>query len=134
LVLPIDMIGRTVIFAGLMIALGVVAFFGTGAHAYTALIPAGFGVLALVCAGVAHRWPRARKHAIHVAMLLALVGFAGTVKGVYETGLYLGGEPVKMPRAAESKAVMCLWCGVFLVTGIRSFVAARRAVAGGDVV
>ena len=58
--------------------LGLAGFYGTGATHYTALIPAGFGALFLVLGLLALK-ASLRKHAMHVAAMLGLLGCAFTL-------------------------------------------------------
>ena len=68
----------TVAFGAALILLGVGAFVLTGATMdhITALIPAFFG-LPLGLLGIVARKDHLRKHAMHAAVLLGLVGFVG---------------------------------------------------------
>jgi hypothetical protein len=63
---------------GLLLAvIGIGSYVGTGRTSVTALIPAFFGAAFLLLAYVARNEP-ARKHAMHAALVVALVGIAGT--------------------------------------------------------
>ena len=57
--------------------IGIGSYVETGRTSVTALIPAFFGAAFLLLAYVA-RNEAARKHAMHVALVVALVGIAGT--------------------------------------------------------
>ena len=117
--------GLTIVFGALLIALGVAGYFITGAQSWTALIPAIPGVLFLLLGIVAQR-PGARKHAMHAAAGLALLGAAGTIPGLVKFFRMLGGATVERPAAVRSQAIMCVLCVVFVILCVRSFVAARR--------
>jgi hypothetical protein len=119
----------TIVFAALLILLGIVGFVATGSQHYTALIPAALGILLFVCAAVAEFRPPMRMHAMHAAMTLALIGLLGTLNGIYHVAQMLAGQPVALPAAAEAKATMCVLCAVYLALGIRSFIKVRRARA-----
>ena len=108
------------------IALGVGGYFGTGRESWTALIPAGFGLPLLILGFVALQDAR-RKHAMHAAVALGVLGFGGTVGGLYT--LLTGGE-VERPVAVAVKATMALLCLVYVVLCVGSFITARRAGAG----
>lgn len=126
--------GITIVFGVVLIALGLAGYFMTGRQSPTALIPAFAGILFLILGVVAQK-PGARKHAMHAAAGLALLGFLGTVMGLVKFVRMLGGAEVERPAAVRSQAVMAVLCLVFLIMCIRSFVAARRArSAGFDVV
>ena len=72
---------------------------------------------------------------MHVALVLALLGFAGTVPGVIKLVKQAGGAELERPEAALAQGIVAVLCLVFLVIGIRSFVVARiaqrRAAADG---
>lgn len=108
-----------------LVAVGVAGYVMTDMASPTALIPAAIGVLLLGLAA----WGRqesARKHAMHGAMVLALVGIAGTARGLMQLPAHLAGEPVARPAAVASQSITALVLLVLLVAGIRSFIAARR--------
>src|SRR4029453_1849304 len=67
------MTGTTRTFGLLLIALGVIGYLGTGRTSMTALIPAYFGAAFLVCSIIA-RQESARKHAMHAAVAIGLLG------------------------------------------------------------
>ena len=89
----------------------------------TALIPAAFGVVALILGLVAMKGGPARKHAMHGAAMLSLIGFVipmGRLIGSIAKGTL---DLTKLgPQANLTMAVLSL---VFLVLCIRSFIAAR---------
>ena len=68
----------TIIFGPLLILLGAGGYFGTGQTSVTALIPAFFGVPFLLLGLVALK-DGLRKHAMHAASLLALLGVIGAL-------------------------------------------------------
>jgi hypothetical protein len=111
--------------AVLLVIVGVGGYVLTGAASPTALIPAGLGAVLLLLAA----WGRqegARKLAMHGAMLIALVGIAGTVRGLMQLPTLLAGGEVARPAAVYAQSLTALVLVVLLVSGIRSFVAARR--------
>lgn len=91
----------------------------------TALIPLGFGVALGVC-GLVARNEKLRKHAMHAAAAVALLGFVPSVPGLLGIPALLAGEATR-PAAVVLRSAMALLCLVFLVAAVRSFVAARRA-------
>ena len=118
---------RTTVALGiLLIILGLAAYLGTGRSSATALIPAFFGLPLLVLGLLGHK-DHLRKHAMHAAAGLALIGFLGTVSGLYEAFVLLGGGAVERPAAAVVQALMALMCAIFIALSIRSFVHARRS-------
>ena len=103
----------------ILVALGVVSYLATGRESVTALIPAFFGLPILVLGWLATlvTW---RRHAMHAAAGLALLGLFGSARGVPATITLLSGGTVE-------QTVMAVVCLVFLVLAVRSFVAARRS-------
>jgi hypothetical protein len=118
----------TLVFAALFIVLGLVGFISTGSQHYTALIPAGLGLL-LGIFGALSLSPDAgkRKLFMHINVTLGLLGFLGTVMGLIQWFQMLGGAVVKNPPATESKAIMALLCLIYVALCVRSFIAARKA-------
>lgn len=111
----------------LMILLGLVGYFGTGTSSFTALIPAAFGLLFVILGGAA-RNEGARKHAMHAAAALSLVGFLATAGSFAALPNALSGGPtLRGPEAVYSQAAFALLSGLLLVLCVRSFISARRA-------
>ncbi len=107
-------------------ALGFGGYFATGRTSPTALIPAAIGLLLLVCGWLARR-EALRRHAMHAAAVLALIGFLGPMRALPQLPALLAGQPLAHRAAVIDQMAMLVLCGVFLVLCIRSFVAARRA-------
>jgi uncharacterized membrane protein AbrB (regulator of aidB expression) len=108
-----------------LIILGLVAYVGTGMTHPTALIPTGFGVLYAIL-GILGGTESIRKHAMHAAAALSLVGF-----------VLVGGKiaySIKDFNIVETKGftqfLMAVFCLVHLALCINSFVQARIAQAG----
>lgn len=108
-----------------LIVLGVSGYVLTGAASLTALIPAAFG-LVIALAGVIARDERKRKHAMHAAVAVALLGFLGSLRGLMQIGDVLDGTAVR-PAAVVSQTIMALLTLGYIVIAVRSFVAARRS-------
>ena len=108
----------------ILAALGILSYVGTGRTSITALIPAFFGVVFVILAWVA-RNESVRKHVMHAAMVIALLGIGGTgarlVPGIAAGTLDLGRPAV---WAQIVMVVLLVW---YLVQGIQSFRAARLA-------
>ena len=123
------MASTTIVFGLLLIALGVGGYFATGRQSLTAMIPAIFGAL-FIMMGLMARNPRLRKHAMHAAAALALIGLLAVLRrGVIPLFAWAGGTRPERPEAVIASAIMAVLMLVFLVLCIRSFVAARRARA-----
>lgn len=111
----------------LLVVVGVVAYLVSDGASPTALIPA---VLGLVIGGLgllATREPL-RRHAIHGALVVALLGLLGTLPRVGGLGEVLAGE-AERPIAVIASTVTAAALLVYVVLGVRSFVAARRSPA-----
>jgi hypothetical protein len=118
----------TIIFSLFFIALGVAAFLATGSQAVTALIPAFFGAPLLIC-GLIARKEHLRKHAMHGAAMLGLLGVLGTAKSLFQISALLAGT-AERPVAVFVQLIMFLLSAVFLALCVRSFIAARKARSG----
>lgn len=107
-----------------LIVLGVAGYVLTGAASATALIPAAFGLL-IAIAGVIARDERKRKHAMHAAVAIALLGFLGSVPGLLKVGALFDGTAAR-PAAVVSQTIMAVLTLGYIVMAVRSFIAARR--------
>ncbi|MEM6775093.1 MAG: hypothetical protein AAF640_09610 [Pseudomonadota bacterium] len=113
----------TLCFAAGLIALGVGSWIAAGQSSITALIPAFFGA-GLAVAGLLAFRDRLRKHAMHLAATLALLGAIGAlVRGL---PALLSSDELRL--ATMSQLVMGVAMIVFLVLCVRSFIAARRTL------
>jgi hypothetical protein len=105
---------------GLILAvIGIVSYVGTGRTSMTALIPAFIGAVLLVLAYVA-RSEAARRHAMHVAMVVALLGILGSGQRL------IGATDFTRPATLAQLATVLLLAWL-LGKGIQSFREARRA-------
>ncbi len=115
----------TIIYAALLIILGVVGYFATGQTSVTAMIPAFFGVVVLIVGLIALKdnW---RKHAMHAAAVLGLLGIVGTFSGLTKIPALISGGDLERPQAVASQAIMALLSLAFVLLCIKSFMDARR--------
>jgi hypothetical protein len=120
------MVGITLAAGAALIATGVAGFVGTGMTHPTALIPAVFGVLIAVAGAVATRGGKVKMHAIHAALVVALLGFLGTAKAFFKVPALLAGT-VERPAATLAQTVTAVVCAAFVALAIRSFIQARNA-------
>jgi hypothetical protein len=90
----------------------------------TALIPAVLGLGLAVAGLVGLRGGPARRHAMHAAAAVALIGVLGSA-GQFIASPAAGSEHADIARTAG--LLNLALCGVFLVLAIWSFVQARRA-------
>lgn len=109
----------------ILIAAGIAAYLLTGATSVTALIPSAIGAGLLLLGIVGVRRPDLRRHAMHVAMVVAIVGLAGSFTGLLALPAMLSGGGGVRPSVAL-RAVMAVMLLVYLGVGIKSFVDARR--------
>ncbi len=108
-----------------LVAIGLGAFVRTGAHAPTALIPAVLGVL-IAISGLLSRNPRMRMHAMHAAVLFALLGALACIPALGQIGALIDGTAAR-PVAVTARLLTLGVCVAFVVSGVKSFVDARRA-------
>jgi hypothetical protein len=92
----------------------------------TALIPAAFGVLIIIFGYFSMAKENLRKHMMHGAMLVALLGFLGTVSGLIKLFSLLGGAELARPVAVVSQSITAILCLVLILLGVKSFIDARR--------
>ncbi len=115
-----------------LIVLGIGGYLGTDRASPTALIPAGFG-LPLVLLGLLAFKDGLRKHAMHAAAMLALIGFVvPAFMALPKLPTLLAGRPILRADGTDAstavmlQSIMALICVVFLGLCINSFIAARR--------
>jgi hypothetical protein len=108
----------------LLALLGLVAYALTGFASMTALIPAFFGVIFIVLA-LAARSESARKHAMHIAIAIALLGLFATLARVVPA---VADGAIRRP-AVIAQLLMAAILAAYVALGIKSFVDARRARA-----
>lgn len=115
----------SITFGIILIVLGLISYFGISSESITALIPAFLGIPLLILGwiGLSEKY---RKHSMHGAAVLMLIGFAGTVSGLIKFFRMIGGETFERPSAITIQAIMAVICLIFLVLAIKSFIDARR--------
>lgn len=117
----------TVLIGALLALLGVSSYAVTGASSFTALIPAVLGLLFVGLGLVARGSDAARRHAMHAAAAVALLGILGSLRAVPALFTFLSGGSVERPVAVFAQGLTILLCAVLLILAVRSFIAARRA-------
>ena len=115
----------TIVFGVLLAALGGGLYYYSPTRSPTALIPAYFGI-ALIFLGTIALSDRIRKHAMHVAALVGLVGFAIPAYRVIKTYVEQGSD-FEFNLAIGGQVAMSALCLVFLGLCIKSFIDARSA-------
>jgi hypothetical protein len=116
--------GTSILFGRLLILLGILGY-GYGLYAgtasVTALIPAFFGVVIMLLGHLAQAKEGLRKHLMHAAVVVALLGFiAVAVRLVPRL------STTEMSVAVISQILMALLCLIFVILAIKSFMDARR--------
>jgi hypothetical protein len=126
------MIKTTMTIGVLLCGLGFVTYWywselGGDKQSPTALIPAGWGAVLLLLGFGSIAMPNMRKHFMHAAVALALLGLLASLPmglmGLIRKGAALG--PV-------AQLIMAGLCGAYVALGVRSFIAARRARLAGE--
>ena len=113
----------------LLSVLGLASYFGTGQESITALIPMFFGIVFIILGFVAKN-ENFRKHAMHGAAGLALLGALGSARGIPGVIDIIQGAEVARPLAIYAQTAMFLMCLVFIYKAVQSF---REARKNGDV-
>jgi uncharacterized membrane protein HdeD (DUF308 family) len=117
----------TVICGALLVLVGIVGY-GTSEvqpPSMTALIPAFFGAALIVC-GVLAFSDKLRKHAMHLAAVIGLVGLVGGFMPlIRQISKGDGFDPFK--KSAIAGELMILICAVFVGMCVNSFIQARKA-------
>ena len=108
----------------LLILIGIAGYLfsiADGNTSLTALIPAAFGLLLVIFGFVARTNENLRKHLMHAAVVVALLGFLiPTARILSKIGDF------KVSLAVMSQVSMALVCLLFVVLGVRSFILARQ--------
>jgi lysylphosphatidylglycerol synthetase-like protein (DUF2156 family) len=111
-------------FGVVLVVLGLGFYFATGQVSPTALIPAGFGTVLALLGAIALK-ERMRKHAMHLAAMVGLVGFlVPAVMALPKLPALLSGEAAR-PAAVVEQLIMAGLCLVFVLLCVRSFIVAR---------
>jgi len=124
----------TLLFAALLIALGLAGYLGSGSHYPTALIPAWFGaalgVFGLLAMG---RSAKRRMLFMHINVTIGLLGFVGgLVEAIRGYGKPApGGVDTSgfLISAETSKALLAGLMLIYVLLCVRSFINARRKPA-----
>lgn len=121
------MVRITLLLGSVLVVIGLLFYFvvGGGSTSVTALIPAFLGIPFLVL-GLLGRKERFRKHAMHGAVVFALIGLMGTASGLLNVVTLLSGGDVERPNAVIAQALVAVLCIGYIVLGVRSFIEARR--------
>ncbi len=113
------MANKTIGFGIALVVLGVLSYGLSGGLHWTSMIPAFFGVPLLVL-GILARDEKRRKVVMHVAVLVGLLGFAGSVQSLITRAA------IALPGMIVAQVLMVSLTGVFVALCVKSFIDARR--------
>ena len=119
----------SILFGAILTLLGPVFYAKAHGHAhFTALIPSVLGIGILI-AGIIARNPAKRKHAAHAGLGLGLFGILGSLMsaGLWPKIFTHQLVAANRPLAVKEQFVMFVVCTIYLLFGVRSFIAARKA-------
>lgn len=119
------MVTTTRLLGAVLIVTGAIAYIVTGAESVTALLPAFLGLPILVL-GLLAGAPSRRRPMVIIAVVLAVLGAAGTAMNVAELPALLAGDDVERPAAVVTSTITAVLCLVYAIAGIRWLVAAGR--------
>ncbi len=113
----------SIFFGVLLLLVGIIGYayaVSSGNASVTALIPAFFGILLVVFGFVGKSSEGLRKHMMHAAAAVALLGFIATAWRLVPN---LG--DLVFSAAVIAQITMCLLCLIYVIISVRSFVNAR---------
>lgn len=117
------MVSTTRLFGIVLVLLGVVSYVATGRTSLTAMIPAFVGITFVTLARVASYGDRLRKHMMHAAVALGLVGAIAALARAVPAALNgQSGRP-----AVVAQLLMAILLLVYVALGVQSFIEARRS-------
>lgn len=112
-------------FGRVLILIGIAGYFyGMMMSSYaslTALIPAAFGLVLLILGHIARAKENLRKHLMHAAVLVALLGFLASAGRLISKF-----SEISLSAAFISQIAMALTCLAFIILCVRSFIEARK--------
>lgn len=121
----------TLVFAVLLVALGLIGYVGSGSQHPTALIPTWFGI-ALGIFGILAISPKEsrRKLFMHINVTIGLLGLiGGLVEGIRGFGKPAPADAHFLISAEASKLLLAALMLIYVLLCVRSFISARRARA-----
>lgn len=123
----------TIVFGLALIALGPIGYVVPEVKSPTAFIPSAFGAVLVIC-GVLARKDQFRKHAMHAAAAIALIGFVipAVMAGPKLPQLISEGKVLRANGSDASFAIimqtiMAAICLIFVLLCVNSFFKARLA-------
>ncbi len=115
----------TIVAGSVLSALGIFGYVMTDSRSLTALIPLWFGMALELCGALALK-PDLKKHAMHGASVVGLLGVLGSAPGAVQVlRQVLTGGDVALPISMLFRTAMFVICAVFLALCVWSFRNAR---------
>ena len=108
----------------LLVLIGILGYISGVLHnaaSITALIPAFFGIVLFLLGVFARKSEGLRKHLMHAAVVVALLGFLASAGRIFSK---LG--ELSYSAAVVSQISMALVCLLFVILAVKSFIDARR--------
>ena len=96
-----------------------------GNASVTALIPAFLGIVLAGLGFAAQAKENLRKHLMHAAVVVALLGLLGTMSSFLKIPALIGGT-VERPAAVIAQFVTAVICLIFVILAVKSFADARK--------
>ena len=118
----------TIICGVLLILIGIVGYgygMAGGGASPTALIPAVLGLILAILGFAAKSKEDLRKHIMHAAVIVGLLGLLGTASSFLKIPALLDGT-AERPAAIVAQLATALVCLFFVVLCVNSFISARR--------
>lgn len=113
----------SIICGAILILIGIIGYvvgIADGRASFTALIPAVFGVILLLLGVFARSRENLRKHLMHAAAAVALIGFIMTAGR-----LLMKAREFTVAPASVSQLATALVCLAFVILAVKSFASAR---------
>ncbi|MFN0280147.1 MAG: hypothetical protein ACKVRN_16340 [Pyrinomonadaceae bacterium] len=113
----------SIIFGSILVIIGFLGYgYGlmNGNASFTALIPAAFGIVLEILGFAAKSSEGMRKHLMHAAVVVALLGFIMTAGR-----LLMKINELTFGAAVISQLLMAVVCLIFVILAVKSFIAAR---------
>ena len=119
----------TLVFALLLVALGLAGYMGTGSVYPTALIPAWIGLALGICGFLAiSPNEKRRKLFMHINVTVALLGFLGSTAEAIRGYVHAKSAGIQSDQIAlASKSTLAGLLLIYVILCVRSFIAARRS-------
>lgn len=118
----------TIVCGVLLILIGIAGYgygMSDGNASPTALIPAVLGLILAILGLAAKAKEDLRKHIMHGAVVIGLLGFLGTASSFLKIPALLNGT-AERPAAVVAQLATALVCVFFVVMCVKSFADARR--------